>query len=96
MNRKTFAFVGGIVGLVTFLCVALLPSIVYGGFAGVALSSTIIGEPISGQLLSKVLIVAGMLIGVLSVGGLFTVVGAALSSTIYHLTSKRVPDRIEA
>lgn len=80
MDKRTFAFVGGLVGLVTFLTVALLPSIVYGGYAGVILSSAILGVQLTGQLLSKAIIVFGMVAGLLSTAGIFVVLGAALGA----------------
>ena len=37
MNRKTPTLIGAAVGLATFLAVALLPALLYGGYAGVLL-----------------------------------------------------------
>lgn len=85
MSRKTFAFAGGSIGLCIFLVAALLPSIVYGGFAGVTVSSILLGEPLDGQLLSKVLIGIGSIAGILCTAGLFVIGGAALGSGIYRL-----------
>jgi hypothetical protein len=77
---KTTTFVGGIIGLVTFLCVGLLPSLVYGGFAGAVISSSIYGPLMQPNLIQRGLVVGGMLVGLLSTAGLFVVVGAALTS----------------
>ena len=85
MSIKTFAFAGGGFGLLAFLTVALLPSIVYGGFAGAALAATILGEPIHGQLISKGLIVFGMMMGLLSTAGIFVVFGSAIGAGIHYL-----------
>jgi hypothetical protein len=85
MNSKTFAFVGGLVGLGVFLVVGLLPSIVYGGFAGTVLASSILGEPLSGQIISRLLIAFGMLVGLLATGGVFVVIGSALGAGVHAL-----------
>ncbi len=82
---RTFAFIGGLVGLVTFLFVGLLPSIVYGGFAGVTLVSSILGGPIDSSLLARGLVVFGMVVGLLGAAGVFVVVGAALGAGAYGL-----------
>ena len=81
---RTFAFGGGVVGLVTFLAVGLLPSIVYGGFAGVTLASAIIGGPIGASLLARGLVVFGMTVGLLGTAAVFVVLGAAIGAAVFH------------
>ncbi len=84
-TSRTFAFVGGLAGLVTFLFVGLLPSIVYGGFAGVTLASSILGGPIDSSLFARGLVVFGMVVGLLGAAGVFVVVGAAVGAGAYGL-----------
>ena len=43
MNRKTPSIVGAAVGLALFLAIALLPALLYGGYAGVMLAGGIFG-----------------------------------------------------
>jgi hypothetical protein len=96
---KTFAFGGGIVGLVTFLAVGLLPSIVYGGFAGVSLASAILGGPVDANLLGRGLVVFAMVVGLLGTAAIFIVIGAAAGSGVYSLArgvSKAAPAKHEA
>ena len=97
-GSRTFAFGGGIVGLVTFLFVGLLPSIVYGGFAGVTLASAILGGPVEGNLLARGLVVFGMVIGLLATAGIFIVIGAALGAGVYGIARSfvRAPADAEA
>ena len=38
MTRKTFTLIGAAAGLALFIAVALLPAILYGGYAGVLLA----------------------------------------------------------
>jgi hypothetical protein len=92
---KTTTFIGGIVGLVTFLCVGLLPSLVYGGFAGAILSSSLYGPLLQPNLLQRGMVVGGMLIGLLSTAGLFTVLGAAIS-TVMGMAFESVRNHNEA
>jgi len=87
-GTKTFTFAGGILGLFTYLIVGLLPSIVYGGFAGVSLAAGILGSPIDESILAKGIVLFSMVVGVLSTAGLFTVSGAALGAGVYSLANK--------
>ena len=77
MNRKSYTLIGAGIGLALFLFVALRPSILYGGYAGVLLAGGIVGTPEKATLLGRALIVFGMALGVVGVSALFTVGGAA-------------------
>ncbi len=77
MSRKSFTLIGAAVGLAVFLAVALLPSLLYGGYAGVLLAGGIFGLPVKATFLVRALIVFGMVLGVVGVGALFAVGGAA-------------------
>ena len=94
INPQTFTFVGGVTGLVAFLFVGLLPSLVYGGYAGVALAAAILGAPIQGTM-ARAFVAAGMAFGLLTVAGLFVVIGA-IAGTLAFLATRaavRVPAR---
>ena len=95
-QNKNFALVGAGVGLVTFLAVALLPSILYGGYAGLLLAGGIVGTPVQATFLVRALIVFGMVLGATGVGALFTVGGAVVGAAIATLTgvpAKKVESR---
>src|SRR5512146_1490832 len=77
MTRKSFTLIGAAVGLAVFLAIALLPSLLYGGYAGVLLAGGIFGLPVKATFLVRALIVFGMVLGVVGVGALFAVGGAA-------------------
>ena len=85
MTYRTFGFIGGLLGLIAFLAIGLLPSLVYGGFAGVILAAAVLGSPIGSGIMARALVAFGMLIGLLATGGLFVVMGSALSVAVYHL-----------
>ena len=71
-----------VLGLALFLAIALLPALLYGGYAGVLLAGGIVGTPVKATLLVRALIVFGMVLGVTGVGGLFAVAGAAAGAAI--------------
>jgi hypothetical protein len=79
---KTPALVGAGIGLATFLAVALLPAMLYGGYAGVLLAGGIFGTPVTASLGARAIIVFGMVLGVTAVGSLFAVAGAALGAAV--------------
>jgi hypothetical protein len=81
-NAKVPALVGAGVGLALFLAVALLPALLYGGYAGVMLAGGIFGTPVTASFAAKALIVFGMVLGVTAVGSLFAVGGAAAGAAI--------------
>jgi hypothetical protein len=81
-TNKTPALVGAGIGLATFLAVALLPAMLYGGYAGVLLAGGIFGTPLTASLAARALIVFGMILGVTAVGSLFAVAGAAVGTAI--------------
>ena len=63
-TNKTPALVGAGIGLATFLAVALLPALLYGGYAGVLLAGGIFGTPVAATFAVRALIVFGMVLGV--------------------------------
>ena len=81
MNRKSYTLIGAAVGLAVFLALALLPSLLYGGYAGVLLAGGIFGTPVKATFLVRALIVFGMVMGVTSVASLFAIGGAASRTT---------------
>ncbi len=87
VERRTkanpFTFIGGIIGLVTFLVIGLLPSLLYGGYAGVILGSAIFGTPIHENILAQATVVLGVISGVLAIGGVFVLGGAILATGAY-------------
>ena len=86
MNRKSYTLIGAAVGLALFLAIALLPALLYGGYAGVLLAGGIFGTPIHATLAVRALIVFGMVLGVTGVGALFAVGGAAAGAAVAVMT----------
>ncbi len=95
MTRKTSTLIGAAVGLAAFLAIALLPSLLYGGYAGVLLAGGIFGTPVESTPLVRALIVFGMVFGVTGVASLFAVGGAALGAAVGALTRAAAPEAKE-
>ncbi len=90
-SKKIPTLVGAAVGLSVFLAVALLPALLYGGYAGILLAGGIFGTPVVPTLLPRLLVVFGMGTGVVAVGSLFAVVGAAAGAAVGALTGAARP-----
>jgi hypothetical protein len=90
-TNKTPALVGAGIGLATFLAVALLPAMLYGGYAGVLLAGGIFGTPVAASFGARALIVFGMVLGVTAVGSLFAVAGAALGAAAGAMVRATTP-----
>ncbi len=86
-NTRIATLIGSGIGLALFLAIALLPAMLYGGYAGVLLAGGIFGTPVQATILARALIVFGMAMGVVAVGSLFAVVGAAAGAAVGALTN---------
>jgi hypothetical protein len=91
MTRKTSTLIGAAVGLALFLAIGLLPSLVYGGYAGVLLAGGIFGTPVQATFLVRALVVFGMVMGAVGVGSLFAVSGAAFGAAAGALAGAATP-----
>jgi len=88
MNQsKLPSLIGAGIGLALFLALALLPAILYGGYAGLLLAGGIVGTPVQPTFVVRALIVFGMVLGVTGVGSLFAVLGAMAGAAVGALTS---------
>jgi hypothetical protein len=82
IHHRTASLIGAGVGLAAFLAIALLPALLYGGYAGVLLATGIFGIPVKATLAVRALIVFGMVLGVTSVASLFALAGAAAGAAV--------------
>ncbi|BDG08172.1 hypothetical protein [Anaeromyxobacter paludicola] len=87
MTRKTSTLVGAGAGLVLFLFAGLLPAMYYGGFAGVLLAGGIFGTPLHPTFLVRALIYFSTAMGVVGVGSLFAIGGAAAGAAVGALVN---------
>jgi hypothetical protein len=85
-QNKLPSLVGAGLGLALFVAVALLPSILYGGYAGLLLAGGIVGTPVQATFLVRALIVFGMVLGVVGIASLFAVMGAVAGAAVGALS----------
>jgi hypothetical protein len=90
-QNRLYTLIGAGVGLALFLAIALLPAILYGGYAGLLLAGGIVGTPVQPTLLVRGLIVFGMVLGVTGIASLFAVLGAVAGAAVGALTGKVAP-----
>ena len=95
-NTKLPAVIGAGIGLIAFLAVALLPALLYGGYAGVLLAGGIFGTPVTASFAVKALIIFGMVLGVTAVAALFAVAGAAAGAAVGALLKVATPEEKKA
>ena len=81
-QSKLPSLIGAGIGLALFLALALLPSILYGGYAGLLLAGGIVGTPVQPTFLVRALIVFGMVLGVTGIASLFAVLGAMVGAAV--------------
>jgi hypothetical protein len=67
LSRKT-AYIGAGAGLVLFAIFGLLPGSLLGGAAGIKLAGLLFGLPLDPGIVSRVIVLASMLVGVMVAG----------------------------
>jgi hypothetical protein len=89
--RKT-AYIGAGAGLVLFALFGLLPGSLLGGAAGINIAGWLFGLPLQPGLISRVIVLAAMLTGVLVAG----IVIVTASSTIGWFVGKILESGVQA
>ncbi|MDA8088147.1 MAG: hypothetical protein M0Z75_15790 [Nitrospiraceae bacterium] len=64
-TRKKGLYIGTGVGLVLFALVGLFPGSMVGGVAGLKIAGMMLGAPLQGTLFARLIVAAGMIMGVL-------------------------------
>ena len=90
-RSKMVAIAGAAIGIALFLAVGLLPSVLYGGYAGLLLASGIFGTPLPEHIFARGLVAFGSLLGVFATAAVFAVVGAAAATGIGQLVAALSP-----
>ncbi len=94
-NRKLPSLVGAALGLAVFLAVGLVPAMLYGGYAGVALAAAVLGAPVAGGGIAGAFVVLGLGLGVVVTGAFFAAAGAAAATAVAALLALTTPARGE-
>ena len=95
-QNRMFTLVGAGIGLALFLAIALLPALLYGGYAGLLLAAGLTGTPVQATFIVKALIVFGMVLGVTGIASLFAVLGAVAGAAVGALTRSVAPAKAAA
>ncbi len=93
LSRKG-AYIGAGAGLALFALFGFLPGSLLGGAAGIKIAGMLFGLPLESWLMSRVIVLASMLVGVIAYGALIVTAaltlgwraGGALSITVGHNT----------
>jgi len=91
ISRKT-AYIGAGAGLVLFALFGLLPGSLLGGAVGINIAGWLFGLPLDPGLVSRIIVLASMLIGVLVAG----IVMVTVSSTVGWLIGKVLESGVHA
>jgi hypothetical protein len=75
LSRKT-AYIGAGAGLVLFALFGLLPGSLLGGAAGIKLAGLLFGLPLDPGVVSRVIVLASMLVGIMVAGIIFVTAAA--------------------
>jgi len=76
-NAKRGLYIGAGAGLVLFAIIGLLPGSFIGGVIGINIAGSIFGLPLGTELLPRIIVGMGMVLGVM-VSGIVFVVGASI------------------
>ena len=79
--KNKLTYLGAGIGLVVFALYGLLPGSLIGGVAGLGIAGAIFGTPVEPGVVSRVIIAASMLTGVM-VSGLIFVTGASVAGWV--------------
>lgn len=98
-NTKKLAYLGAGCGIVLFAIYGLLPGSFLGGVMGLNIAGSLLGAPLSSGILSRLIVAASMITGVMISGVIFitafstagwltgTVVGALTTSRKHLITA---------
>lgn len=82
---KKAGYIGAGAGLTLFAIIGLLPGSFFGGSVGLSIAGGLFGSPVSPGLMSRVIVAAAMLLGVLITGIVFVVGGTVIGWTMGNM-----------
>ena len=81
----TGAKIGSFIAIVLFSLFGLVPSLVYGGYMGLMMSTVLLGQVMTSGIAGQLIVAGGMGLGVAATLSLFLVLGALMGSGIHKL-----------
>lgn len=77
--------IGSLIAVVLFSLFGLVPSLVYGGYMGLMMSTVLLGQIMTSGVAGQLIVAGGMCLGVAATLSLFLVLGALMGSGIHKL-----------
>ena len=90
------AYLGAGAGLVLFAIFGLLPGSLLGGAAGISLAGSIFGLPLDPGIVSRVIVLASMLVGILVAGIVIVTASSTVGFLVGRLLQTEVREEKEA
>jgi hypothetical protein len=81
----TGAKIGSVMGLILFILFGLIPSLLYGGYMGLTMSTLLLGPIASAGWIAQFIVAGGMGLGCVATLSLFLVLSALLGAGIEKL-----------
>ena len=79
---KSLTYIGAGAGVVLFAVFGLLPGSFLGGVMGLNLAGSLLGTPVASGILSRLIVAASMILGVMVAGIMFITASATLGRLI--------------
>ena len=84
---RTGMKIGALLGVIAFLIYGLVPAYHYGGMGTVILLSKLAGGPVEFTLMLRLIVIAGVLIGIVSLGSASIVLGSIAGTASGYIVS---------
>lgn len=84
---KTGMKIGATLGTLVFALLGLMPGIYFGGYGSISLLAKLNGGTVDPSLISRILIICGMLVGIFSMLTVSLVIGGLIGSLLGYLVS---------
>lgn len=78
--------VGAVIGAIAFLIFGLVPGFYFGSFGTLVVLSHLTGGPVEPSIIVRMLVVAGIILGIFCMASVSVVVGALFGTVIGYVT----------
>lgn len=78
--------IGAVIGGILFLIFGLVPGFYFGSFGTLVVLSHLTGGPVEPTIISRILVVMGIVLGVFCIGAVSVVVGALFGTAVGYVT----------
>jgi uncharacterized membrane protein YgaE (UPF0421/DUF939 family) len=78
--------IGAVIGAIVFLIFGVVPGFYFGSYGTVVVLSHLMGGPVEPNILVRMLVVVGILLGLFCIGSVSIVLGALFGTVVGYLT----------